>query len=137
VLAPALLRGKPAPSHPRELLAFRLLHEDDGRLWRQWFAAAGLDEAVPRRHLGMSDQALVLQAAVQGQGVALGDALLAEADLRAGRLLRPFATATPCGAYWLLWSRANGSRTGQRDFCEWVRAEIADRDLAVRHRLRK
>jgi LysR family glycine cleavage system transcriptional activator len=127
VLAPALLRGKAAPSHPRELLSFRLLHEDDGRLWRQWFAAAGFAEAAPRRHLGMSDQALVLQAAVQGQGVALGDDLLAAADLDAGRLLRPFATETPCGAYWLLWSRAARARPGQRAFCDWIRGEIAVR----------
>ncbi len=40
--------------------------------------------------LYFNDAGLLLDAAVQGQGVALANRLLAESDLKSGRLVRPF-----------------------------------------------
>jgi LysR family transcriptional regulator, glycine cleavage system transcriptional activator len=55
--------------------------------WRPWFVAAGLDWHEPTRGPIYDDAGLLLQAAVAGQGVALGRLALAMEDLAAGRLV--------------------------------------------------
>lgn len=50
----------------------------------------------------LADGALVLQAAVRGHGIGLVDPRFAREDLAAGRLVQPFKTALPCGAYYLV-----------------------------------
>jgi LysR family transcriptional regulator, glycine cleavage system transcriptional activator len=125
VLAPKLnRRGKPL-RQPADLLQYPLLHEDDGSYWQQWFQAAGAQPNKAPRRMRLNDVALVLQAAAEGQGVALGNDLLAGADLRAGRLLKPFDIEMACGAYWLLRSQAASSSSAQRAFADWLRAELS------------
>lgn len=80
------------------------------------------DISIPRR-MRFNDVALVLQAAVNGHGVALGDELRAVDDLKAGRLLKPFEVRTHCGTYWLLGA---SSRSGaQRVFRNWLQEQLA------------
>ncbi len=78
--------------------------------------------AIPRR-LRFNDVALVLQAAVNGHGVALGDPLLAGDDLKAGRLLKPFEASARCGAYWLL--GVSSRSRAQRVFRNWLQEQLA------------
>lgn len=123
VLAPSLLRPDQKLQAASDLLQYPLLHEDEGRSWQAWFHAAGLDDiAIPRR-VRFNDVALVLQAAVNGHGVALGDDLLAADDLKAGRLLKPFETSARWGTYWLL-GVASRSRA-QRVFRNWLQEQLA------------
>lgn len=127
VLAPSLKRRGTPLRQPRDLLQYPLLHEDDGSFWAQWFAAAGTGPISVRRNLRLNDFALVLQAAVNGQGIALGDDLLAGEDIRAGRLLKPFQLETHCGSFWLLWHRAMPSTGALRSFRDWLHRELANR----------
>lgn len=123
VLAPSMLRPGQELQAPRDLLQYPLLHEDEDRSWRAWFGAAGLDDiAIPRR-MRFNDVALVLQAAVNGHGVALGDKLLAADDLKAGRLIKPFEVSARCGTYWLL-GAASRSRA-PRVFRHWLQEQLA------------
>jgi len=124
VIAPSLLRRCGPLKSPKSLLQLTLLREDDGHYWREWFVAAGVGPVAIRRHLGLSDQALVLQAAIDGQGVALGDELMAGEDLRSGRLVRLFDAEARYGAYWLLRSPGRNGRAAQRTFCDWLRREL-------------
>lgn len=123
VLAPSLLRPNQKLQEPGDLLQFPLLHEDEGRSWQAWFHAAGLSDAALPRRMRFNDVALVLQAAVAGHGVALGDDLLAADDLKAGRLLKPFDARARCGTYWLL-GVAFRSRA-QRVFRDWLQEQLA------------
>jgi LysR family transcriptional regulator, glycine cleavage system transcriptional activator len=118
VLAPSLLRAGQTLRKAEDLLQYPLLHEDEDRSWQAWFRAAGLpDISIPRR-MRFNDVALVLQAAGNGHGIALGDDLLAGDDLKAGRLIRPFEMTAPCGTYWLLGA---GSRSrARRVFRDWL-----------------
>ena len=123
VLAPSLLRPGQELQAPRDLLQYPLLHEDDGSLWQAWFRAAGLDDiAIPHR-MRFNDVALVLQAAVNGHGIALGDELLAADDLKAGRLLEPFKVRARCGTYWLL--GVSSRSRAQRVFRHWLQEQLA------------
>lgn len=123
VLAPSLLRPGHELRAPADLLKYPLLHEDEDRSWQAWFRAAGrADISIPRR-MRFNDVALVLQAAVNGHGVALGDDLLAADDLKTERLVKPFEVAAPCGTYWLL-GTASRSRA-RRVFRHWLVEQLS------------
>lgn len=55
---------------------------------------------------------LAITAAIQGLGVAIADETLVEEDIRAGRLVRPFATSIKTGAsYRLVLREARARKT--------------------------
>jgi len=57
--------------------------------WPRWFDAAGVDyQPVETRHF--SDDSMLLQAAIAGQGITLTRAIIAQDELDTGRLVRPF-----------------------------------------------
>ena len=86
-----------------ELARLPLLHQRDHSAWRAWLAAAGLDPAAAERGVVFEDAHVALQAALEGQGVALGVLPLIADELAAGRLIRPFALTTrPAEAYYLV-----------------------------------
>lgn len=86
VCSPAFARAHPM-RRPQDLMALPLIHHRH-RPWGLWFEALGL--AAPRESgLVMEDSVMVLNAAAEGLGVALGRSSLIEADLRSGRLVRP------------------------------------------------
>jgi len=67
-----------------------LLHEDRMLAnWEQWFAMAGIDRARGRGP-AYSHGSMAIEAAIRGEGVALGRSALIAEDLTAGRLVAPF-----------------------------------------------
>jgi len=89
VCAPDLVK-KFALSSPSDLLQAPLLHADIAEDWAAWFSAAGVKDATVPRGPKLGDDTAILQAALSGQGVALGRSLLVKEDLEAGRLVAPF-----------------------------------------------
>jgi LysR family glycine cleavage system transcriptional activator len=68
----------------------------------------------------------MLEAAAAGQGVALARSVLAAADLRAGRIVRPFELAVPSRySYFLVWPEGADARPEVRAFAGFIRAEAA------------
>ncbi len=78
-----------------------LLHEEGPERdpgcpdWYNWLRAAGLSPTTGDGGMRFSQSSLVLDAAIAGQGLALGKLRLAQADLDAGRLVSPFGVAQP------------------------------------------
>lgn len=96
VCSPRLLQGRNALRQPYDLVHQRLLHEDDGTLWRRWL----LEARVPYpgdSDLQIESFSMALQAACDGYGVALSDEFNSRRDLDQGLLVRPFALAVPAG----------------------------------------
>jgi LysR family transcriptional regulator of beta-lactamase len=85
---------------PRDLLNLTLLRSYRPQDWTAWFAAAGLGEAPVKGPLFDSSWVMV-EAAIQGAGVALAPPCMFERELTAGRLVRPFELEVPSGSYWL------------------------------------
>jgi LysR family transcriptional regulator, glycine cleavage system transcriptional activator len=106
-----------------DVLAFRLLHDDDGTEWRRWFAAAKLDGFDAAKHLYLSETSLVLTAALRGQGTALSAPLYLHSQLRSGRLKRIGRTAAVFGDYWLLEARDRATATARAAFIAWLNSE--------------
>ncbi|SIT35914.1 Transcriptional regulator, LysR family [Paraburkholderia piptadeniae] len=68
-----------------------LLHED-GMLanWEQWFALTGVSSVRSDRGSAYSHGSLAIEAAIRGEGVALGRSVIVADDIAAGRLVAPF-----------------------------------------------
>lgn len=90
-------------NQPADLEKANLLHTDIVDDWAAWFAAAKCAATVSNRSPRMEDDNAVLQAALSGQGVALGRSILVADDLAAGRLIAPFKVRIPASYdYWFV-----------------------------------
>jgi LysR family glycine cleavage system transcriptional activator len=70
---------------------------------------------------------MAIDAAIDGQGVALARSALAAWDLIDGRLVRPFPTALPASfAYWIVCPKATAKLPKIAAFIDWLLAEAAD-----------
>ncbi|MVO14278.1 LysR substrate-binding domain-containing protein [Parasedimentitalea huanghaiensis] len=76
-------------SEPEDLIQATLLYGDIPEDWEAWFAVAGCAENVPPGPR-LGDDAAILQAVLDHQGVALGRSRLIEDDLESGKLVTPF-----------------------------------------------
>jgi LysR family glycine cleavage system transcriptional activator len=75
----------------------------------------------------MNRASMVIDAAVDGQGVTLARTSLAAWDLINGRLIRPFALALPLAkSYWIVGPKASAALPKIVTFREWLLAEAAD-----------
>lgn len=113
----------------KALVAVSLLEFDDPQhpwlQWADWLAAMGLSHAKPRGVLRFNQYDQVIQAALAGQGVALGRLALVRPLVDEGRLvqLAPLPrTSELTHAYWLL--RAHEQpREEVRRVAEWIESE--------------
>jgi LysR family glycine cleavage system transcriptional activator len=125
--SPALLKRKGALKVPDDLGKYRLIHDTSipgaGQrgAWQQWLKLAGAKHVASERGATFSLAELAMQAAIDGTGVVLGRIVLAERDLAAGRLVRPFKTVLPLDVSYFL-VRANGSqpRHEMQCFRDWL-----------------
>ena len=95
VCAPALLATATLQT-PGDLCGQVLIHDQSVDTstgfasWQAWLRHAGVQGVPTDRGLRINNSAAVLQAAVDGQGVALARSVMAHDDLAAGRLVRLF-----------------------------------------------
>jgi len=114
----------PAWRRDDAVLEYRLLHDDDGKEWRRWFAAAGLAGFERAKHLYFSDYSLAIAAALKGQGVALGTPSFVAVELKSGRLARIGTTHIGFGDYFLLESTDRATAAMRGAFVRWVESEL-------------
>ncbi len=95
VCSPKLLDGRNPLRAQRTSVASRFCTSTIGRIGAQWLDFAGVTGVSPARGPVMSQASMAIDAAVDGQGVALARTALAAWDLIGGRLVRPFAMAMP------------------------------------------
>ena len=118
-----------------DLLKFPLLRLEDWRNWSRWFDAAGVTAtAVPGPVLNRAS--MLIDAAVDGQGIALARTTLAAWDLINGRLVRPIdVSLSMANTYWIVCPKATSALPKIKVFREWLLAEAADdmRRLKVLH----
>jgi LysR family glycine cleavage system transcriptional activator len=77
VCSPRLATNARPLNRPADLLGFPLLHLDDRTTWATWLEAAGVDDARALHGPVMNRASMVIDAAVDGQGVTLARTSLA------------------------------------------------------------
>ncbi|MCB1991753.1 MAG: LysR family transcriptional regulator [Geminicoccaceae bacterium] len=112
---------------PADLAAMTLLHDDlptgegVGVGWARWLAAVGLGGLEPAHNRRFGQSNMVIDAAVEGVGVALGRSPLVAGDIRAGRLVVPFGPALATGlAYHIVGVERVLERPAVCAFIDWL-----------------
>jgi LysR family glycine cleavage system transcriptional activator len=127
VCSPRIAAGR-LPARPSDLDRYTLLRSND-EFWKPWFEAAGLDWPEPARGPIFNDSGYLMQAAAEGQGVALARTSLLGNDVRNGVLVRLFDVEVPAPRrHYLVYPARMADSPKLALFREWLHEEIADTD---------
>jgi LysR family glycine cleavage system transcriptional activator len=116
---------------PRDLARAALIHDlsVDSHAgfasWDAWFESVGVSGAPATRGMKINNSAAVLQAAIDGHGVALARSVMARDDIAAGRLVRlfPEIAFTSALAYYVVYRPECASLPRLVAFRDWLVSE--------------
>jgi LysR family transcriptional regulator, glycine cleavage system transcriptional activator len=134
VCHPSLVASNVTPlRRPKDLVHHTLLHLDYHGArktwfdWGTWQTVLGIEDLKPAGHLYFSRYDQLIQAAMAGQGVALGVSPLINEAIRSGSLVAPFDTqvAGP-HCYYLVRSSTGQAKPQVADFVAWLHEEVRE-----------
>jgi LysR family glycine cleavage system transcriptional activator len=134
VCSPSLLTSGPPLREPRDLFNHTLAHIEWSRQgvtwpnWRMWMAAAGVNDFDDSRTVVFGNSTDAVQAALDGNAVALADFAMVANDLSQGRLVQPFELGlrvAPEFAYFLVYPESAAGDPRIVGFREWILEEVA------------
>ncbi|MBB5046905.1 putative choline sulfate-utilization transcription factor [Rhodopseudomonas rhenobacensis] len=139
--SPMLLKDAKPPVAPDQIAQMRRLHLQGGRdcwfTWADWMKAHGVVEnpgAPPQaQDLSFGNYPLILQAVMQGQGIALGWSPLVDDGLRAGWLVRLTEQSLTSDRGYVIAVPTLRNPVGRR-FRDWVFAERDRGEMAMNGR---
>jgi LysR family glycine cleavage system transcriptional activator len=127
VCSPKLLAGRRRLGKPADILKFPLIHLDSRGDWTKWLRAVDVHDAGAAHGPVLNRASMVIDAAINGQGVALARTTLAAWDLINGRLVRPFPDTLPLSkTYWIVCPKATSNVPKIVTFRNWLLAEAAE-----------
>ena len=130
VCSPLYLERNPALKAPKDLLDHPLIgviSPLSGASWKDWFHVAGLPQGSWIAGVQVGDSGMAMQAAIDGLGIAIGYLELAEADLAAGRLIRPFDLRVRHSfSYYLVYPAVRRNEPDLAAFRNWIQSEAED-----------
>jgi LysR family transcriptional regulator, glycine cleavage system transcriptional activator len=125
VCSPKLVSGRSPITKASDLLKFPLLRLNDWNTWSKWCDAAGISNAKVRGPV-LNQASMLIDAAIDGQGIALARTVLAAWDLINGRLVVPIDVSLRMQkTYWIVCPKATASVPKIETFREWLLAEAA------------
>ncbi|MBM3504551.1 MAG: transcriptional regulator GcvA [Alphaproteobacteria bacterium] len=129
VCSPRLMKGRSPLRAPADLADHTLIHDESLRViedfptWQRWLDVAGVSGVDVTRGLHFSYSSMAIDAAIAGDGVALGRTVIVADDLAAGRLVRPFDVKYPARFhYHLLSDRRANQEPNIRAVRDWLLA---------------
>lgn len=126
VCAPTLLTGAKPLQSLSDLRHHVLLHDRSRKDWKAYAKEYHLSDINLDHGPIFSHSSMVLQAAAHGQGVALGNNVLAQPELESGRLICPFDEILMSKNAFYLVSQSRDAESGRiAAFREWVLAKAA------------
>ncbi|EIK69189.1 transcriptional activator AmpR [Pseudomonas synxantha BG33R] len=110
---------------PADVLKHTLLRSYRADEWSLWLQAAGLpaDTLVPRSIVFDSSLAM-MEAALQGSGVALAPALMFSRQLESDVIRQPFDVGITTGSYWLTRLQSRAETPAMSAFKGWLQTCI-------------
>lgn len=121
VCSPLVLNGPKPLNTPDDLKFHTLLHDSSRKDWKAWTKQVGINITNINQGPIFSHSAMVLQAAVYGQGIALGHSVLAKPDIDSGRLVVPFNHYLLSNNAYYLIGRYTQAELGKiQAFRDWV-----------------
>ena len=110
-----------------ELLKLPLLRLEGWGTWAKWFEAAGVSAPAALRGPVLNQASMLIDAAIDGQGVALARTVLAISDLLNGRLVMPVdVTLDLPKTYWIVSPKIGSNAPMIAKFRDWLLAEAVE-----------
>lgn len=112
---------------PTDLMRQTLLRSYRADEWNLWFAVAGLEAWSGSGPAGpvFDSSRLMVEAAVQGAGVALAPPRMFVRELQSGLLVCPFEQRVTTGSYWLTRLKSRRMAPAMTVFRDWILAEAS------------
>ncbi|OCW57125.1 LysR substrate-binding domain-containing protein [Hoeflea olei] len=128
VASAAYLEKHGVPESVAHLTRHRLIHlEEPYRSacdWRQWFLSAGVNAATANRGLAINDYVLVIQAVMEGQGIALSWQHLTARLIETGLLRKVTGHRLETGAaFHVIWPKARPLSPQAEQVLTWLAKE--------------
>ena len=125
VAAPAYIARHGLPAEVRALASHSLIHLEEpwraAPTWEEWFASAGVTLAYKSRGLLINDYVSVIQAALNGQGIALGWRHLIDSMIEEGRLVQITGFAMHTGsAFHVVWAKDRPLSANAAKVRDWL-----------------
>jgi LysR family glycine cleavage system transcriptional activator len=135
VCSPKLLDGRHQLKTLSDLKHFDLLHDVATLDWKSFLTHFGVTDVDPERGYGFTQSHFVLQACIDGNGVALGrEAIVAEA-LAKGQLVRPLKESVPSEySYYIVTREEESDLPHIKSFAAWLIEET--RSFMEEHKIR-
>jgi len=137
VCAPSLIKPESPLENPDDLRHYQLLHYDvpprdySWPDWQMWLAAVGSHGVEFHRGLRFLEFNLLIDATIQGQGIALAGSLSVESALASGDLIRPFEMGIPLDlAYYFVAHESKINQPAIASFRKWLLEEIGSDQTA-------
>lgn len=109
---------------PADLIEATLLRSYRSDEWSTWFAAAGVTPAAQVSAGIVFDTSLgMMEAALQGLGVALAPPSMFSRHLACGEVIQPFPVTISLGSYWLTRLQSKPVTSAMQAFSDWMLAE--------------
>jgi len=119
--SPALLEGDKPLRKPEDLKHHNLLHDFSTGDWKRWLKKAGVKGINLNHGSIFSHSSMVQQAAIFGQGVAMGHIVLSQPEVQAGRLVRPFEMVMESSySYDIVCPTESADRPKVKAFIDWL-----------------
>ena len=135
VCSPTLINPDHPLNEPGDIIHYPLLHYATGSLdlgagwpdWQMWLKAAGVDYEGIHHGFTIDQQQMLIQAALESQGIALVGSVSVMDDLKSGRLIRPFELTFPVGfSYYFVTTEAKAGWPQISAVREWMLEQAAD-----------
>jgi len=108
-------------SAPEDIFRYTLLKSYRSDEWPSWLAATGLKEMTsPLRGMVFDSSLSMMEAALQGAGVALAPPLMFPRLLGAGAIVQPFQVSITTGSYWLTRLQSKSPTRAMQAFANWL-----------------
>jgi LysR family glycine cleavage system transcriptional activator len=121
VCSPNYPQGEYVLQAPADLEHCTLLHDATYKNWSAWLDLADVSNVDAKRGPVFDDTNVLIQAAVDGLGVALGSSIFVADHLREGRLVQPFNPVFhDARAYYVVCPPAHCERPEVAAFRDWL-----------------
>ncbi|TCV71513.1 LysR family transcriptional regulator of beta-lactamase [Neorhizobium sp. R1-B] len=119
---PSIARQLKAPEDVAHQTLLRSYRADE---WPSWFEAAGVSPP-PIRGMVFDSSVLMVEAALQGAGVALAPPLMFSRQFAAGMIEQPFNITISKGSYWLTRLKSRSVTPAMEMFRNWLAGMAAE-----------
>ena len=121
VCSPAFLEKDMPLTRLENLRYYTLLHDASHECWHDWLDLAEVGEVRPEKGVIIDDTNVLIQAAIDGQGIALGSSAFIQDLLDSGKLVKPFDIELVNEySYYIVCPRSHLKNPAVQAFKDWL-----------------